>query len=169
MIEGGAVDWAGHDNDMSAMIGELLEFDAAVCKVVNWIEDPNNDADWSNTMLIVTGDHETGLLTQAPGLRADLPLGDVTPARMRTEKWDFVHKVFASWDDANNNRRMELGSEDVYWTWNTRGHSNALIPCFYKGAGTHRFQQFVVGTDPVWGDYLDNTSLFELMLALVRG
>ena len=62
LVEGGAIDWAGHANDMARMIEELVEFDGAVSEVIEWVNDKNNDARWDNTLVIVTADHETGYL-----------------------------------------------------------------------------------------------------------
>ena len=60
MIEGGAVDWASHDNQSGRMIEEQIDFDNAVQAVVKWVKVNSN---WGETLLIVTGDHETGYLT----------------------------------------------------------------------------------------------------------
>jgi alkaline phosphatase len=67
MIEGGAIDWAGHDNSAGRLIEEALAFDDAVQAVVSWIE---RESSWDETLLIVTADHESGYLT-APGSGAD--------------------------------------------------------------------------------------------------
>jgi alkaline phosphatase len=63
MIEGGAVDWASHDNLSGRMIEEQIGFDDAVQAVVDWVE---ANSSWAETLLIVTGDHECGYLT-GPG------------------------------------------------------------------------------------------------------
>ena len=60
MIEGGAVDWAGHANQSGRLIEEQVDFDLAVDAVLAWVEANSN---WGETLLIVTGDHETGYLT----------------------------------------------------------------------------------------------------------
>jgi alkaline phosphatase len=59
MIEGGATDWASHSNQQGRMIEEMSGFCETVNAVVAWIEKNSN---WGETMLIVTGDHETGFL-----------------------------------------------------------------------------------------------------------
>lgn len=59
MIEGGATDWAAHDNQKGRLIEEMTGFNEAIDAVVNWI---NTNSNWDETMVIVTGDHETGLL-----------------------------------------------------------------------------------------------------------
>jgi alkaline phosphatase len=54
MIEGGRIDHAGHSNDVGPLVREVIEFDEAICRVQEMIED------WSETLVIVTADHETG-------------------------------------------------------------------------------------------------------------
>jgi alkaline phosphatase len=54
MIEGGQIDWAGHNNDAGTMLHELLKFDEAVNYVYEWVKKRND------TMVVVTADHETG-------------------------------------------------------------------------------------------------------------
>ncbi len=63
MIEGGAVDWAGHDNHMGRMIEEQIDFNNAVMAAADWVE---TNSSWDETLVIVTSDHETGYLT-GPG------------------------------------------------------------------------------------------------------
>ncbi len=62
LVEGGAIDWAGHANDMQRLLEELSDFDDAVQAVIQWVNDTANDAGWNNTLVIVTADHETGYL-----------------------------------------------------------------------------------------------------------
>ncbi len=59
MIEGGAIDWASHANQKGRLVEELESFNAAVEAVVEWVEKYSS---WNETLLIVTADHETGLL-----------------------------------------------------------------------------------------------------------
>ncbi|QDS97634.1 Alkaline phosphatase 4 precursor [Adhaeretor mobilis] len=54
MIEGGQIDWTGHNNDAGAMLHELLRFDAVVAAVMEWAKDRDD------TVIVVTADHETG-------------------------------------------------------------------------------------------------------------
>ncbi len=62
MVEGGRIDHAAHDNNINRNIDETLEFGETVQDVIDWIE-ADNDSSWSNTILLVTADHETGGLT----------------------------------------------------------------------------------------------------------
>lgn len=60
MIEGGAIDWAGHANDIARDIEEVQAFNSAVDAVVDWVE---TNSSWEETLVIITADHETGYLT----------------------------------------------------------------------------------------------------------
>lgn len=54
MIEGSQIDWGGHANDSDYIISEMIEFDQAIGKV---LEFARRDGE---TLVIVTADHETG-------------------------------------------------------------------------------------------------------------
>jgi alkaline phosphatase len=164
MIEGGAIDWGAHANDMDHMIGEVLGFNAAVQTVIDWVDDPGTESTWENTLVIVTADHETGYLTQAPGIFPDHPLGEITTATLALEKTNQVTGQRASWQDTNLNNLIDT-QETVYWAWNTGGHSNSLVPLFAKGAGAELFagKTHPSDPDPVRGAFLDNTDIFSVM------
>ncbi|MBN1766369.1 MAG: alkaline phosphatase [Sedimentisphaerales bacterium] len=57
MVEGGKIDWAGHDNDLIRNVTETVEFDRAVQKALDWAGTRND------TLIVVTADHETGGMT----------------------------------------------------------------------------------------------------------
>ncbi|MEY4929679.1 MAG: hypothetical protein RI909_403 [Bacteroidota bacterium] len=54
MIEGSQIDWGGHNNDTYYIINEMIDFDQAVGKVLDFAA-----AD-GNTLVVITADHETG-------------------------------------------------------------------------------------------------------------
>jgi len=58
MVEGGKIDWACHANDAMAAIGDTLDFDDAVGVALDFYKKYPND-----TLIVVTGDHETGGMT----------------------------------------------------------------------------------------------------------
>lgn len=60
MVEGGAVDWASHDNNLARMLEEQIDFNNAVKAAVEWVE---ANSSWDETLIVVTADHETGYLT----------------------------------------------------------------------------------------------------------
>jgi alkaline phosphatase len=132
MVEGGAIDWAAHSNQPGRTIEEQVDFDLAVEAVVDWVETNSN---WGETLLIVTGDHETGYLW-GPG-------SDPT--------WQPV---------ANNGAGVMPGMQ-----FNSPNHTNSLIRMYAKGDVGRLFRTMVVGVDPVRGKYVDNTSIADVVFA----
>ncbi|TLP71227.1 alkaline phosphatase [Maribacter sp. ACAM166] len=63
MIEGSQIDWGGHDNDADYLISELIDFDDAIGKALDFAEKDGN------TLVIVTADHETGGFTLSSTLK----------------------------------------------------------------------------------------------------
>jgi alkaline phosphatase len=71
LVEGGRIDSGGHANDAGTLLHEILEFDQAVGKALEF------QRSYPDTLVIVTGDHSTGgfSFTDAHlGPTADLPL-----------------------------------------------------------------------------------------------
>ncbi|WP_200847008.1 alkaline phosphatase [Microbacterium sp. 18062] len=62
MVEGGAVDWAGHANQTTRLVEEQVQFNDSVEAVTAWVEE---NSSWDETLVIVTADHETGYLAGA--------------------------------------------------------------------------------------------------------
>ncbi len=60
MIEGGAIDWASHDNHLGRTIEEQADFNRSVIAAIEWVE---THSSWDETLVIVTSDHECGYLT----------------------------------------------------------------------------------------------------------
>lgn len=58
MVEGGKIDWACHANDAAATIRDTIALDEAVSKAVEFYQEHPEE-----TLILVTGDHETGGLT----------------------------------------------------------------------------------------------------------
>ena len=166
MVESGAVDFAGHANSMDLLIGEQTAFEEAVEAVAGWVEDDTNDSGWDNTLVIVTGDHETGYLTAGPAVPPDRPLGEVSAVTLALEKRVADGRLRASWEDRDGDGEIDP-YEPVHWAWNSDGHTNLLIPLYANGAGAALFDQYAVHPDPVRGRYLDNTDVFKVMDAVV--
>ncbi|BAX78729.1 alkaline phosphatase [Labilibaculum antarcticum] len=55
MVEGGKIDWASHANDAATVIKEVLQFDKAVTKAIEFYNKHPKE-----TLILVCGDHETG-------------------------------------------------------------------------------------------------------------
>lgn len=54
MVEGSQIDWGGHDNDEEYILNEMLDFDRAVSKALEFAKIDGE------TLVIVLADHETG-------------------------------------------------------------------------------------------------------------
>lgn len=137
MIEGGAVDWANHSNLAPRMIQELIDFNQAIEAVTQWVE---TQSSWEETLVLVTADHETGLLWG--------PNSDKEP---------FQPLV-------NNGPGKMPGL-----MYHAKNHSNSLVPLFARGAGAKNLDTLTVGTDPVRGKYVDNTAIAKVMRAMLTG
>jgi alkaline phosphatase len=69
MVEGSQIDWAGHDNNTAYLVSEMIDFDAAIGKALNFArKNPE-------TLVIVTADHETGAMAIEKG---DMESGEVS-------------------------------------------------------------------------------------------
>ena len=130
MIEGGAIDWAGHGNDTARDVEEVLDFNEAVDTVTQWVEE---NSSWEETLVIVTADHETGYLGGPD-------------------------------DDPDHSPMTGEPDETPEVSWSSEDHTNALVPVFYRGAGSDALTEKISGTDPVRGDYLDNTAIPEVLM-----
>lgn len=141
MVEGGAVDWASHANQPGRTVEEQVDFNAATAAVAQWVRAKSN---WGETLVIVTGDHETGYLW-GPGSGADAEgMGVWLPL-------------------VNNGAGVQPGMQ-----FNSGDHTNSLIPLFAKGAGARLLRAAAVGRDPVRGAYLDNTDIARVILTNLR-
>jgi len=59
MVEGGAIDWAGHANSPGRIIEEMTFFNEAVAAAIAWVDE---NSSWEETLIVVTGDHDCGYL-----------------------------------------------------------------------------------------------------------
>lgn len=69
MVEGSKIDDGGHDNNLNVVMDEMIDFDNTIGKVLEFAEKDGN------TLVIITGDHETGGLTLTGG---DISTGSVS-------------------------------------------------------------------------------------------
>ncbi|MGM0486787.1 MAG: alkaline phosphatase, partial [Planctomycetota bacterium] len=166
MVEGGAVDWKNHGNDivnheddMESMLREQEDFDDSVEEVMTWVDENSN---WDESLLIVTSDHECGGIW-----------GPDMVDENGTPNTDDEGNVI--WQNVIDNGKDNLPG--VQYT--SSGHTNALVPMWARGAGAELLQDLVDGTDEeakeFWtqfggeaswdGSYIDNTDLFTVMHA----
>lgn len=86
MVEGGKIDWACHANDASASIHDTIAFDNAVKEAVKFYEKYPDE-----TLIIVTGDHETGGLTMGyAGTKYSTYLDIIEHQTLSAEAYDLI-------------------------------------------------------------------------------
>ena len=169
MIEGGAVDWMGHANDMPRFIEEQIEFNEAVDAVIDWVEE---NSSWDETLLIVTSDHETGGIWgegtwtngEGPAVAADRSDEALEAARFHPTE-DVFNDYLAVQDRGAGNIPGFM--------WASRNHTNEMVPLWALGPGSELFAQFTAtdqkaaelwGAQYEWdGAYVDNTAVFHVM------
>lgn len=57
MIEGSQIDWGGHSNEFNYVLDEMKEYNQMLNEILDWAEKDGN------TLVVITGDHETGGLS----------------------------------------------------------------------------------------------------------
>lgn len=85
MIEGSQIDWGGHANDGNYLLTEMIEFERIVDQALDFAEKDGN------TLVIVTGDHETGGFAVNPGSK----LNDIRVAFTTKSHTALMIPVFA--------------------------------------------------------------------------
>lgn len=84
MCEGGKIDWACHANDAAATITDTIAMDEAVGKAVEFYNEHPDE-----TLILVTGDHETGGLTIGfAGTDYDTFLSNISNQKISYAKFD---------------------------------------------------------------------------------
>ena len=61
MVEGSQIDWGGHAKDLKYVITEMIDFDRAVGKALDFAKTDGN------TLVVITADHETGGMSVTGG------------------------------------------------------------------------------------------------------
>lgn len=61
MVEGSEIDWGGHDNDLTYVVEETMDFDKAIGKALDFAKKEGH------TLVVITADHETGGLALTGG------------------------------------------------------------------------------------------------------
>lgn len=134
MVEGGAIDWAGHDNHSGRLIEEMDDFLNAIAAVVDWVE---RYSSWDETLIVVTSDHETGLLTGAPD----------------------DSKILTQLVSSGKGNLPEM-------KWYSTDHTNSLVPVYARGTGSEFYRFFADEFDPVRGAFIQNTEVAKAIFLL---
>lgn len=93
MVEGSQIDWGGHGNNTIYLVKEMLDFDQAIGKALEFA------AKDGETLIIVTADHETGGLSLNGG---DMKTGMVKGAYTTSEHTAVMVPVFSYGPGAEN-------------------------------------------------------------------
>ena len=119
MVESGKIDWAGHANDAMSNIQDVAAFDEAIAEAVKFYNEHPDE-----TLIIVTGDHETGGMTLGQSTTGyDTAFDLLSNQKMSYEAFDEVLKAHleanpnATFDDTfslitENFGLLKEGSED---------------------------------------------------------
>lgn len=84
MVEGGKIDWACHANDAGSTVSDTIALDAAVAEAVEFYNEHPEE-----TLIVVTGDHETGGLTIGyAGTDYDTFLTNLSSQKISYAKYD---------------------------------------------------------------------------------
>ncbi|MGQ9762040.1 MAG: alkaline phosphatase [Thermogutta sp.] len=144
MIEGGAVDWANHANQLHRMIEEHSDWLAAVEAVVKWVE---KNSSWDETLVILTADHECGCLWgPASGTKPFDPLCDQGPGKMPGARYNATK---------HTNELVPLYA---------RGVGAERLLSFVRGKDHQAARVWGIS-----GDYVDNTDIGQLLRSLITG
>ncbi len=121
MVEGGKIDWACHANDAGSAAGDVIAFNKAVKKAVEFY---NNHKD--ETLIIITGDHECGGLTLGYSATKYESAFDVLK-NQKISNLNLSQKV-SKWADSKNvSFNMALDSLKTYFGFNDASKNKALV------------------------------------------
>lgn len=174
MVEGGAVDWMGHANDMPRLIEEQQDFNRAVAAVIEWVE---THSSWAETLLIVTADHETGGVwgegTFINGRGGPVAASVDDEAAVVAARFDPDEDRFDSFRATQDRGAGNLPG----YQFASGNHTNELVPLWAIGRGSEAFRAVTRhdgfaaglwgrGAPYAWnGDYVENTAVFHVMQA----
>ncbi|MDE7334801.1 MAG: alkaline phosphatase, partial [Muribaculaceae bacterium] len=136
MVEGGNIDWAGHDNDGPTIVREVLAYDDVLRKAYDfYLAHPDE------TLIIVTADHETGGMTvgqRSTGYNQFPQVVDrqhISKARFCDYCWDILKsKQPITWEEMQQKLTDALGVFDT--TKLSDKQQQRLTDAFYRTFGT---------------------------------
>lgn len=132
MAEGAHIDHGGHNNDIDYMVEELLAFDEGVQAALQWAKGR------TDTVVIVTADHETGGLQLYDGITKD------------------NYREMASADG------FTYGTK--YYSWSTTGHSQTYVNFYVNGKNI----DFKAYSEYNSSRIMKNTATFHIMKDLLE-
>ncbi len=128
MVEGGQIDWAGHDNDAASIVHETLDFAMSVDVALAFYEKHPEQ-----TLIIVTADHETG------GLDFD----------RKDDKTTNPEKIFKQKGslDVVGREKVDQTNKDAGAVFTTTNHTGVPVSIAAMGVGAENFAENLDNTD----------------------
>lgn len=174
MIEGGAVDWMGHANNMPRFIEEQMDFSMSIDAVIAWVEE---NSSWDETLLIITADHECGGIwgegTWTNG-EGGLVAADRSPEAISSARYDPSEDVFNTFLAVQDRGAGNMPG----YQFASGNHTNELVPLWAIGPGSEQFAEFTrtdLKAGEIWGEpygwngqIVDNTTVFLVMEEALR-
>jgi alkaline phosphatase len=151
MIEQGDIDWSNHVNDYKGMIGGMWDLDQAVSAVEAFIDQPGDDLDWNNTLVIVTSDHGNSFMridTSRKLAKGKLP-----------EQTSIAPAGYATGLSYYPGREITYGFDGKGFN----AHTNEPVTVYVRGAGSQRFSSY----EGVWYPntrLFDNSHIYQVMM-----
>ncbi|MDO6620324.1 MULTISPECIES: alkaline phosphatase [unclassified Shewanella] len=168
LVEGSLIDWAGHDNDIASVMGEMDEFANAIEVVEQFVRQRKD------TLMVVTADHNTGGLSIGtngeyewqPQLIHAINASPTNIAQqlIATDDWQTKFNQLIGFDASQeeltqlSNARMQ-GEKQLTATiltiidartntgWTTLGHTGLDVQVFAAGPGERLFSGHQNNTD----------------------
>jgi alkaline phosphatase len=168
LVEGSQPDWRGHDHEpLSAIVAEMLDVDRAVAVALEY------QRTHPETLIVVTGDHETGgLAIEQMGSRRQLSraaaAADAAAVQL-TEAGGLASGEVSTLADSvaesmgrlsslmRRQARLVADSSVLIAAYTTGDHTAQMVPLFAAGPGAELF-----------GGIKDNWRIGELLIAAVR-
>ncbi|MBC8019367.1 MAG: alkaline phosphatase [Verrucomicrobia bacterium] len=148
MVEQGDIDWANHANDFKSMVGGVYDLNETVKSIGAFIDQPGDNLDWNNTLVIVTSDHGNSYMrinTAKPLQKGQLPQQDANSVVVGSYTPAFVYP----------NGEVSYGSGS---------HTNELPRVYAKGAGTNLLSALEGSWYP-GTNIIDNTQIYKVMMS----
>lgn len=150
MVEQGDIDWANHANDFRSMVGGVYDLNETVKSIEAFIDQPGDNIDWSNTLVIVTSDHGNSYMriNAAKALqKGQLPQQDANSAPVGSYTPAFVYP-----------------SGEVSYA--SGAHTNEMTRVYAKGEGAKLLGTFEGSWYP-GTKIIDNTQIFKAMISFL--
>ena len=164
MVEGSAIDWAGHDQDAAWAMKDTEAFEEALQVVMDFAKKDKN------TLVVIASDHETGGMSVGGYDQYDAKLevlhnvtatGDYMESKLNSDRSNIqeVVKTYTSLDLTTNEINKiknassasiainQVVSQRALVGWTTLAHTGVDVPLYAYGPGSDLFRGLHENTD----------------------